>query len=85
MADPPRSVPGEAMIYLANSWSRRGAGLFAPSPTANLEIALDLSIAQSILPHAQTAIQPSPALGEELRAMLNGRFPRSAAVLQSLG
>jgi hypothetical protein len=85
MADPPPSVPGEAMIYLANAWSRRGAGLFAPSPTTNLEIALDLSIAQSVLPHAQASIQRSPALREELRATLNGKFPRSAALLAGLG
>lgn len=79
------SAPGEAMIYLANAWSRRGAGLFASSPTANLEIALDLSIAQAVLPHAQASIQQSPALREELRAMLNGKFPRSAALLEGLG
>jgi hypothetical protein len=85
MADPPPSVPGEAMIYLANAWSRRGTGLFDPSPTANLEIALDLSIAQSVLPHAQASMQQSPALREELRATLNGKFPRSAALLAGLG
>lgn len=85
VVDLPPSVPGEAMIYLANAWSRRGTGLFDLSPTTNLEIALDLSIAQSVLPHAQAAIQRSPALGEELRAMLDGKFPRLAAVLQSLG
>ena len=85
MADPPPRVLGEAMIYLANAWSRRGAGLFAPSPTTNLEIALDLSIAQSVLPHAQASIQQSPALREELHATLNGKFPRSAALLESLG
>ena len=85
MVDLPSSVPGAAMIYLANAWSRRGAGLFAPSPTANLEIALDLGIAQSVLPHAQASIQRSPALREELRAMLNGKFSRSAASLEGLG
>ena len=85
VGDPPPRVLGEAMIYLANAWSRRGAGLFAPSPTANLEIALDLSIAQSVLPHAQASIQRSPGLREELRATLNGKFPRSAALLAGLG
>jgi len=85
VVDLPPSVPGEAMIYLANAWTRSGAGLFDPSSTTNLEIALDLSIAQSVLPHAQAAIQQSPALREELRAVLNGKFPRSAAILQSLG
>jgi len=85
VADLPPSVPGEAMIYLANAWTRQGAGLFDLSPTANLEIALDLSITQSILPHAQASIQQSPALREELRVMLNGKFPRSAALLEGLG
>lgn len=85
VADPPPSAPGDAMIYLANAWTKRGARLFDPSPTANLEIALDLSIAQSVLPHAEAAIQRSPALREELRAMLNGKFPRSAALLEGLG
>src|SRR3990172_7730118 len=69
--DLPPSVPGEAMIYLANAWTRRGPGLFDLSPTTNLEIALDLSIAQSVLPHAQASIQRSPALRQELRATLN--------------
>ena len=85
VADPPPSVPGEAMSYLANAWTRQGAGLFDLSPTANLEIALDLSITQSVLPHAQASIQRSPALREELRATLNGKFPRSAALLEGLG
>ncbi len=85
VVDLPPSVPGEAMIYLANVWTRRGAGLFDPSPTTNLEIALDLSIAQSVLPHAQASMQQSPALREELRATLNGKFPRSAALLEGLG
>jgi hypothetical protein len=85
MADPPPSVPGEALIYLANAWTRRGAGLFDPLPTTNLEIALDLTIAQSVLPHAQAAIRQSLALRKELCAMLGGKFPRSAAVLHSLG
>ncbi|HLB48063.1 MAG TPA: hypothetical protein VJL59_13740 [Anaerolineales bacterium] len=85
VVDLPPSAPGEAMIYLANAWTRRGPGLFDLSPTTNLEIALDLSIAQSVLPHAQASIQRSPALREELRATLNGKFPRSAALLESLG
>jgi hypothetical protein len=83
--DRPLSGLRDSLIYLSNAWTRRGAGLFGPSPTANLEIALDLNIAQSVLPCAEAAIQHSPALRDELRAMLNGKFPRSAALLETLG
>lgn len=76
------SVPSEAMIYLANAWTQGGAGLFDPSLTANLEIALDLCIAQFSLAHIQSFLQQSPALCKELYRMLSEKFPRSAAFLE---
>lgn len=76
------SVPSEAMIYLANAWTQGGAGLFDTSLTANLEIALDLCIAQFSLAHAQTILQQSPALCKELHKMLSEKFPRSAAFME---
>jgi len=78
------SLIDEAMVYLANSWSSQGNGLFDPSTSRNLEIALDLAIAQTILPHTADAMQRNPVLREELLAVLSGQFPRSAAFISAL-
>ena len=78
------SVIDETMIYLANSWSRLGNGLFDPSTSHNLRIALDLAIAQILLPRAVEAIRSMAVLPEQLQALLAGKYPRSAAFVSSL-
>jgi hypothetical protein len=74
----------EVMIYLANSWSRLGNGLFHPSPARNLAIALDLAIAQILLPRAADAIQELVTLRNRLEIVLAVQFPRSAAFVTAL-
>jgi hypothetical protein len=69
----------EVMIYLANSWSRLGNGLFHPSPARNLAIALDVAIAQILLPRAVDAIQGMETLRKQLGNAMKNRFPRSTA------
>ena len=77
-------VRDEIMIYLANSWSRSGDGLFHPLPDCNLAIALDLAIAQTLLPRAADAIRNLKSLRNRLRIILSGRFLRSAAFVTAL-
>lgn len=72
-------VTDEVMIYLSNSWSRLGNGLFHHSPERNLSIALDMAISQIILPRAVEAIQKVEVLREQLINTLKNQFPRSTA------
>jgi hypothetical protein len=81
----PQPVMDEMMIYLANSWSRAGAGLFDLQRQRNVMIALDLAIAQTLLPYLCEALAQSTVLIEQLGELLGGQFPRSQAFLTSLG
>jgi hypothetical protein len=67
----------EVMIYLANSWSRLGDGLFHPSPDRNLAIALDIAITQIMLPRAIDAIRNKETLRDRLISILADKYPRS--------
>lgn len=78
------SVIGKSIIYLANAWSNEGVGLFDRVSSHNFVIATDLAIAQTILPSTGEAIRRSAALHGQLKAALNGRFPRASALLDSL-
>ncbi len=78
------SVTDEIMIYLANSWSKLGNGLFHPSPTRNLTIALDIAISQIVLPRAIDVIRGVDALREQLVNTLMNQFPRSTAFVADL-
>lgn len=80
----PRTLVKEGMIYLANSWSAQGSGLFHPSPTENLATALDLAIAQTYLMRAGQWIQRSKPLQIKLEELLDEKFPRSAAIMAAL-
>ena len=74
----------DAMIYLANSWSRLGNGLFHSTSDRNLTIALDLAIAQILLPRAADAIRNLETLRNQLNIILTGQFFRSAAFVTTL-
>lgn len=74
----------EVMIYLANSWSRSGNGLFHSSPGRNLLIALDLAISQILLPRAVDAIRNLETLRNRLKIILAGQFLHSAAFVARL-
>ena len=79
----PSSVIGEAIVYLANAWSKQGVGLFDPAISRNVAIATDLAILQIVLPHVGQAIRSRPALYDSLRQTLK-QFPRSRAAFEDL-
>lgn len=70
-----RQVTREAVIYLSNAWTGAGNGLFDRSDARNLEIALDFTISQNVLPRAFPLIRESDRLRTALLAMLDGKFP----------
>jgi hypothetical protein len=74
----------ETIVYLANSWSRLGNGLFAPSISDNLAIALDLAFSQVLLPGVVDPIRRTDGLRERMQNILAGQFPRSNAFINSL-
>lgn len=75
----------DVMIYLANSWSRLGNGLFHPSPDRNLAIALDMAITQILLPRAIDAIRSKEMLRDRLICILADKYPRSTGFTTSQG
>ena len=79
----PDSVLGEATLYLANAWSKRGEGLFHPAMLHNAEMAMDRVIAQTILPYARCSAQALLTLKDQLRTM-SELFPHSLGVLNTL-
>lgn len=74
----------ETFVYLANSWSRLGNGLFAQSIPENLAIALDLEISQILLPSVMDIVRGRDILREQLHSLLAGQFPCSNAFINSL-
>lgn len=74
----------EAMLYLANSWSRLGNGLFDPSNARNLEIALDLAMAQTLLSRAGGRVRDDSTLREKLLAVVSVYFPHSTAYIAAM-
>jgi len=72
-------VLDDVMIYLANSWSRLGNGLFHPLPDLNLAFALDLAISQILLPRAVDVIRSKEMLRDRLISILADKYPRSAS------
>jgi hypothetical protein len=76
-----RQVTVEAVIYLSNAWSNQDNGLFHPSLSRNLLIALDFVISQIILPRAWDSIKWSSKLFASLKAFLGNQFPLSTAFL----
>jgi hypothetical protein len=74
-------IRDEVLMYLANSFSAEGRGLFAEPPARNCDIALDFQIVQKILPRlsgAQETMEPAlRALLALLSAPDASRFPRA--------
>ncbi len=80
----PHEVIGRVIRYLANSWTDAGEGLFDPMPLNNLNQALDLALAQYILPWI-AAVQSEPArLLTQLEALFNGQFNQAAIFISAL-
>jgi hypothetical protein len=75
----------DAIIYLANSWSWLGNGLFNPETSKNLVIALDLVISQTILPRAAEQLHRLSILREQLLGVFDEQFPRSYMFIAAVG
>lgn len=69
--DLPIEATNRAVAFLANAWTQDGEGLFASSTHTNLGIALDLALAQYILPWARVVSDPSSLLFRRLSRLLN--------------
>lgn len=76
-----RQVTSEAVIYLSNAWSNLNNGLFHPSMSRNLLIALDFAISQIVLPRAWDLIKQSSKLVSSLKAFLGNQFPHSTTFI----
>ena len=77
-------VTRSAAIYLANAWSDNGDGLFAAESQANLAIAMDMALAQVVLPPLAGALRASLSLRCAILRELEG-FPRGRALVERLG
>ncbi len=72
----------EAIIYLANAWSRLGNGLFDPCTDRNLAISSDFAVAQLVLPRILDTLGRSTRLQKEMCSVMEGCYPRSEAFLK---
>jgi hypothetical protein len=74
----------EGMIYLANSWSSTGQGLFNENRQNNLQIAMDLAITQSLLLPSSDEIAQSERLQTKLQKVLRSQSPQASAYINQL-
>ena len=81
----PNSMFHSAMVYIANSWSAKGTGLFSLNTSTNLDIALDHAIAQTYLLPIEDKLVDSAVLRKNLQSILNDRFPRSSDLVRCMG
>lgn len=81
----PNSMFHSAMVYIANSWSFKGTGLFSLGTSINLDIALDHAIAQTYLLPIEDKLMDSAVLRKNLQSILNDRFPRSSDLVRCMG
>jgi hypothetical protein len=80
----PSSVLQSAMVYIANSWSENGTGLFSLDTQTNLGIALDHAIAQTYLLPFEDKLVDSAALRKNLRSYFRDRFPYSSGLVRNM-
>lgn len=74
----------EGIIYLSNSWSQMGSGLFDENPQKNLQIAMDLAITQSLLLPNSEKIANSNNLRDKLQKILDNQYPLATNLLSQL-
>jgi len=79
---PTAQVTNEILIYLANAWSVGNEGLFSSGFDDNHTVALDLAIAQSLLPRAWMSIRTSKALQRQFTKCLDDRFTHSLCLMK---
>ena len=76
MVLPPRII-NDVILYMANTWSLRGEGLFDTNPSVNFAIALDYAIAQMLLPWTAFDSRDPIALFQALESHCSIHFPVS--------
>lgn len=74
----------EGMIYLSNSWSQMGSGLFNENAQKNLQIAMDLAITQSLLLPNSERITNSNNLRYKLQSIVGNQYPLAVNLLSQL-
>ena len=74
----------DGMVYLSNSWSQMGSGLFDEDPQNNLQIAMDLAITQSLLFPYREIIADSNNLHGKLQRVLGNQYPLASGFLSQL-
>lgn len=73
----PNNLMDDAVMYLANAWSKSGEGFFATDLRTNFEIATDILITQLLSPFIQDAWQASSEFRQEMLSILQLYYPRS--------
>lgn len=79
----PASVFGEALVFVANSFTEGGSGVFETGARDNTLVALDAAFAASLLPRIERPLLHSRPLRRRLSSILASDFPTSAAFLAS--
>lgn len=79
----PSWVRGTALVYLANAWDEDGNGLFDRHAVRQHAIALDLALAQMVLPHIASVAADSE-MNHRLKSVLAKGFPHATAILDRM-
>ncbi len=77
----PQGIFGEALVFIANSFTEGGAGVFENTPRENAATALDAAFSAILLPRIESYLSRSCLEPERLGPLLARDFPTSAAVL----
>ena len=81
----PNSIFHSAMVYVANSWSLSGKGLFSQDIPTNLDKALDYAITQTLLLPIEDKLMDSNVLRKKLLSVFRDRFPHSSDLVRYMG
>lgn len=76
-----QTVFNEIFIYLSNAWTDTNVGLFDSNPASNLNVALDLAIAQIILARVWKEAKESSGFRKDIRSTLSKHYINSQAIL----
>jgi hypothetical protein len=79
----PSWVRGAVLVYLANAWDDSGNGLFDRHAAHQRAVAIDLALAQIVLPHIARAMA-GPELSRDLISVLVKSSPVATAVLDRM-
>lgn len=77
-------VINRIVVYLANSWSKSGNGLFTPLFQANFNLAFDLALMQYVLPWILTSFNDPHQILHDLGRLSADQFPKTSAFISGL-